>query len=314
MSSFSRRQIFSLAAAVGVGGTIALATNASPGWAANNNETAWNFLRGKGFTEAQTAGFIGNWIVESGADPINPAAEQWGGGPGRGIAQWEGSRRTELFNYANARGLAWSNLGLQLDFVWKELTSTESYAMTKVKATTTVATAAVAVRQYYERPSVHADEARINAANLVFSRYADGSTPPPTGESEFPVLKSGAKSSAVTTLQYLLRSHGYTIDVDGSFGPATLAVVQAFQKAKGLVVDGVVGPRTWLAVVKKVREGDKGDAVRALQSELRGAGHSVEIDGSFGPATLTAVKAYQKAAGLVVDGVVGPITWGSLVD
>ncbi|MGA4509019.1 phage tail tip lysozyme [Propionibacteriaceae bacterium G1746] len=296
-----------LAAGIGV-------VHATSAMAADNNLTAWNFFRGKGFTAAQTAGLIGNFIVESGADPINPAAKQYGGGPGRGIAQWEGSRLTALYNYATQRGLPWYNLQLQLDFVWKELMGPESYAYSKIKATTTVSGAAVAVRQYYERPSVHNDTARINAANSVYSRYS-GSTPPPSTETSFPTLKQGSTGSAVTTLQYLLRSKGYTITVDGSFGSATHNVVVAFQRSRGLVADGVAGPITWNALVPTLKQGSTGSAVTALQVELKAHGkYTGAIDGSFGPATYSAVVSYQKSVGLVADGVAGPKTWGSLVD
>ena len=61
--------------------------------------------------------------------------------------------------------------------------------------------------------------------------------------------------------------------------------------------------------------GAKGEAVRALQTllNLRTA-TSLKLDASFGPATLQEVKAYQDFNGLVVDGSVGPITWGKLVN
>lgn len=284
--------------------------------AADNNLTAWNFFRNKGFTAAQTAGLIGNFVVESGSDPINPAAVQYGGGPGRGLAQWEGTRRTDLYNFAAAQGKTWSNLQLQLDFIWHELTGKERSAYTRIKATTTVSGAAVTVRQYYERPSVHADQARINAANSIYGRYS-GTTPPPAGtETSFPTLKAGTtNTSATTTLQYLLRSKGYTITVDGAFGAGTTSTVKKFQSASGLVADGVAGPATWNALVPALKEGNTGAAVTALQVELKAHGkYTGLIDGSFGPATRTAVINYQKSVGLVADGVAGPKTWGSLVD
>lgn len=309
MHSLNRRRLLLGTAAFGAAGALGVA--ATPAWAADNSKTAYDFLRGKGFTAAESAGFVGNWIVESGADPINPAAKQWGGGPGRGIAQWEGSRVTALYDYANSRGLAWSNLGLQLDFVWRELTTTETRAREKVIATTTISGAAVAVRTYYERPSVHADEARINAAELVYSRYS-GSTPP--SETTFPLLRNGSSGSAVKTLQYLLRHHGYSLDVDGAFGTGTQSKVIALQKAKGLAADGVVGPNTWAAVIVKLRNGSQGYAVRGLQTELNASGSSLTVDGDFGDGTDSAVRSYQKAKTLSVDGVVGPATWGSLVD
>jgi hypothetical protein len=54
--------------------------------------------------------------------------------------------------------------------------------------------------------------------------------------------------------------------------------------------------------------------VKELQRELNADGYLVEVDGLFGPETDGLVRAYQAARGLVVDGVVGPITWGALKD
>lgn len=313
MPTLSRRRLLTLSAGLGAGASLVALTPATS-WAADNNSTAWSFFTGKGLSGAQTAGLIGNFIVESGADPINPAAVQYGGGPGRGIAQWEGSRRTALYSYADSRGLAWSNLQLQLDFVWKEFTSTEGNALSKLKATSTPSAAAVAVRTYYERPSVPNDQARINAANLIYSRFGGGTTPPPSSETGLPVLKQGSSGTAVTTVQYLLRSHGSSIAVDGSFGPATHSAVVSFQTSKGLDTDGVVGPKTWMAVLVTLSSGASGEAVKGLQVELRAAGQSLTVDGAFGPGTKSAVTSYQSANGLAADGVVGPATWGSLID
>lgn len=310
MHTLNRRSLFLGTVTLGALGALGVA-GAPPARAADNSRTAYDHFRTKGLSAAQSAGLVGNFIVESGKDPIDPTAKQYGGGPGRGIAQWEGSRRDDLYAYADSRGLAWSNLGLQLDFVWRELSGTESHALQKIRATSTPATAAVAVRRYYERPSAHADQARINAAELVYSRYS-GSTPP--SETALPTLRKGSSGSAVITLQHLLRSHGHSLAVDGTFGPATEDTVLAFQQAEGLAADGVVGPRTWMAVLVVLRSGSEGHAVRGLQTELRASGADIEVDGTFGSPTLAAVKAYQKSTKLDIDGVVGPATWGSLID
>ena len=62
--------------------------------------------------------------------------------------------------------------------------------------------------------------------------------------------------------------------------------------------------------------GSKGDTVRAMQALLTGYGLSVGksgLDGSFGPATGTALKQYQTSHGLTPDGVCGPKTWRKLL-
>lgn len=61
-----------------------------------------------------------------------------------------------------------------------------------------------------------------------------------------------------------------------------------------------------------LRPGDRGDDVRALQLLLIKAGAAIEADGSYGPATEAAVKAYQTAKGLEVDGIAGPATHAAL--
>ena len=61
-----------------------------------------------------------------------------------------------------------------------------------------------------------------------------------------------------------------------------------------------------------IKKGSKGDAVKKLQQILNSKGYKLSVDSDFGPATESAVKAYQKDHGLTVDGEVGEKTWGSL--
>ena len=60
-------------------------------------------------------------------------------------------------------------------------------------------------------------------------------------------------------------------------------------------------------------EGDTGPAVQTLQTRLNVWGAKLTVDGNFGAATLAAVKAFQAAHHLTVDGVVGPQTWAALL-
>jgi peptidoglycan hydrolase-like protein with peptidoglycan-binding domain len=59
--------------------------------------------------------------------------------------------------------------------------------------------------------------------------------------------------------------------------------------------------------------GNRGADVLALQHLLTHHGQSAPTDGVFGASTNTAVRSFQNANGLGVDGIVGPATWGKLV-
>jgi peptidoglycan hydrolase-like protein with peptidoglycan-binding domain len=61
--------------------------------------------------------------------------------------------------------------------------------------------------------------------------------------------------------------------------------------------------------------GATGDVVRRLQRALRRTPDlGISVDGVFGPQLEAAVKSFQEGAGLLVDGIVGPLTWNALPD
>lgn len=110
----------------------------------------------------------------------------------------------------------------------------------------------------------------------------------------------GSTTINARAVQIALAARGYTIVVDGSYGPQTTAVVKLAQKALGVVVDGVVGPQTW-AVLKISEDGIWGkQTVRGLQAAL-----GLHIDGIYGPVTK---KALQKFLGTIADGAIGAVT------
>lgn len=137
--------------------------------------------------------------------------------------------------------------------------------------------------------------------------------------SPWPLTEQGDEGHPVRTLQHLLRARGHGVTVDGDFGPLTAAAVRAFQQSQGLSVDGDVGAATWPALVVTVRQGDTGDAVRGVQEEFQFRNLSgdpdqgLQIDGDFGPLTDAAVRGFQDALGMTVDGIVGRRTWRALV-
>lgn len=68
-------------------------------------------------------------------------------------------------------------------------------------------------------------------------------------ETSQPTLRRGSRGSAVMDLQRRLTQAGFNPGpVDGIFGQGTDSAVRAFQRARGLSVDGIVGPNTWAAL------------------------------------------------------------------
>lgn len=64
----------------------------------------------------------------------------------------------------------------------------------------------------------------------------------------------------------------------------------------------------------QIQEGNTGNIVKSLQLLLNGHGpYALQVDGIYGPKTTAAVRGYQSAAHLGVDGIAGVHTWGSLL-
>lgn len=131
-------------------------------------ERIFAYMRQRGFTDQQSAGWVGNFVQESGL-----STSVVNGIGAAGLAQWLGGRRVALNNFARERGTPWTALQTQLDFVWHELMGSERAAYQAIKAADTVAEATNAIAFRYERMGAHEVGDRINPALAAFRRYAD---------------------------------------------------------------------------------------------------------------------------------------------
>ena len=115
---------------------------------------------------------------------------------------------------------------------------------------------------------------------------------------------------------------GYSagLTADGLWGPKTRKAATAAlqtelnaQFSKGLTVDGIWGSKTRAACVN-VKQGASGNLTRIIQGTLYCRGYDPKgFDGIFGAGCAAAVRAFQTAAGLSADGVVGQNTWAALL-
>ena len=62
------------------------------------------------------------------------------------------------------------------------------------------------------------------------------------------IIRYGDKGESVKWLQWQLNQHGAALTIDGIFGKQTKLSVLLFQGDKGLVADGIVGPKTIAAL------------------------------------------------------------------
>ncbi len=77
------------------------------------------------------------------------------------------------------------------------------------------------------------------------SGSSSGSSYSSSGSASGSTVRLGSTGTAVRELQQALVNKGYSLSVDGAFGPMTQNAVISFQRSVGIAADGVVGPVTW---------------------------------------------------------------------
>lgn len=155
-------------------------------------------------------------------------------------------------------------------------------------------------------------------------------------------LRKGYTGADVTAVQQKLKALGfYSGSIDGVYGTGSIAAVKKFQQQNGLTADGLVGSRTYAALMSAssgsssdssssgsssgtsdsssgssgqtyakgtLSYGSTGTEVKKMQQALKALDYNVSADGSYGALTQMAVTQFQKRNGLTADGVAGSAT------
>lgn len=144
-----------------------------------NGVTACKYFVSKGLKNYQAAGIVGNLMQES---SVSPTAVEYGGGPGRGIAQWSVGGRWDTIASDNVTWYAtqqhqdkWS-LQLQLDFTWYELTHFSVDGLGALRSSTNITDATIAFENDFERCGACNQSQRIAYANDVLGSCGSSSS------------------------------------------------------------------------------------------------------------------------------------------
>ena len=151
-------------------------------------------------------------------------------------------------------------------------------------------------------------------------------------------LRKGYTGADVIAVQQKLKELGfYSGSIDGVYGTGSIAAVKKFQQQNGLTADGLVGSRTYTALMSAstgsssnsgsdnsssssdstsgqdyaegtLSYGSSGTEVKKMQQALKALGYNVSADGFYGALTQMAVTQFQKRNGLTADGVAGSAT------
>ncbi|MDY6782635.1 MAG: peptidoglycan-binding domain-containing protein [Cyanobacteriota bacterium] len=92
---------------------------------------------------------------------------------------------------------------------------------------------------------------KLSSGRWVYGPYTSNGGGSRPGTGGVLLLRPGARGSAVSSFQRRLDTLGYNVGsagTDGVFGPSTASAVRSFQRRNGLLVDGIVGPRTLRAM------------------------------------------------------------------
>jgi len=271
------------------------------------HQTIYNLLRGYGLSEAGALGMLGNWECESGCEPYRVQGDYQASraisksyvdaitsgrmseekfardGKGFGLAQWTyPQRKRNLYDFALGCMKPIDSCSMQVDFAMWELQNEYSGLLSYLKNAEAIWDCIDRICREYERPAVNNVQARYEAALRIRKELDLSGTA---------VVSGNATTEEAEVLPYK---------------PELIPATEYWP------------PRT----VDKNMDGDDVVILKAVLSARGffnkfGADSSGYLDGQtdrFDEDTEKAVKHFQEAYKLDVDGVVGPKTWAKLME
>lgn len=151
-------------------------------------EKVWFAVLGAGYSKEAAAGVLGNIEAESG---FNADLIEYGSGIGFGLCQWSYGRRTQLEQYAAAKGKSPGDVNTQIEFLIAEITpgggadgfanyqlmKYHGYAPSDWENATTPEDAAIAFCWTFERPGIPRMDVRTAAARKYYDEFKDKEKP-----------------------------------------------------------------------------------------------------------------------------------------
>lgn len=136
----------------------------------SNAMYAMRYLIGNGFTKEQAAGIVGNLMQESGGGTFDLGLNATDG-TAQGIAQWQGSRLTDLRDFQRDRFNGEDTLDSQLAFLIYEMQDKEKGAYNQIKGTNNARDAAYVTDKYYERSKGTERGKRMDYAEEAYNAF-----------------------------------------------------------------------------------------------------------------------------------------------
>ena len=234
----------------------------------SNAEKIYNYLVTSGLTPAAAAGIMGNFERESGLLSNNLQNDYEGSlgysdesytkavddgsytnfgndSAGYGLAQWTYStRKQNLLNFAKSKGKSIGDLGMQLDFLMKEISENYSGLIEKLNAASTPEEAAQTFEKIFENAGVVAMGARTSAARKYYDMYKDKTPSSTTGGkgagslptiSKYDPLQHGSKTqqaSSIRNVNFSLPKTKYKYGGKGDFSITSDDVLSSFNYDK----------------------------------------------------------------------------------